>query len=264
MGAGQFNYHDIMLTGANAMKQDGIQDFSKWEAVVKRESFTKHKTEVELMTNLLNTYINGFNLIGSFTYTETNKLEYAWLSMLARSFRSMRCAIWLIAHGYYDSATSLLRGVFENWLLCLDCEIHQPTLDALISSEGEAKNYRFNYKEIAVRTGKLRVYEDQYRFMSKFTHTSSLSLRTLIEHESQSMGAAPFYNETLFLMCCELMIKNALGMTVFMDAFLLQHNKDNVGTWRKLAGIPVEEADDWLNVLRRKWEAGELEAGGRR
>jgi len=226
-----------------------------FESQVKKVTRSKHQKELNLMADILNTYIDGFNLIDSFTFTEDNEVESAWLFLVTRNFHSMRCAIQLMLMGYYGQALSLLRTVTEDWFICHDCKSNPKTTQAVLYNKYKIPNRKLGltYYQMAKRAGKLRVYEQDYRHQSKFTHSSALSLGILRDPKTNEMRAAPSYDNILFLDCCELFFRNALGMTEFMELFLSKLSEDKVTSWRKASVQKIQETAKWLTELREKY-----------
>ena len=234
------------------MSEGETQGFTEAERAVKRTSGREHPNEFNLMVNLCNVYITGFNLIGSFTLNEDTEVEHAWLMLLLRSHHSMRCALLLMSAGYYGQTIALLRGITEDWLKCKDCSGYRPTLDALLYDEdgfGDSK-LKLRAIDMARRVGVEQVYYDDYRSECRFVHASRLSLRINKDPDTGEARGAPVYDEMLFMACCELFIRNALRMAEFMEKFLLRVVKDGVSTWQEFASEHCKEAADWLDSIR--------------
>lgn len=230
------------------------------EAKVKQTTARKRQKEISLMAKLLNIYIEGFNLVTSFKKTEDNDVQYAWLLLLARSFHSMRSVILLMLSGYYGSALTLLRTVTEDWLVGKDCEHYQPTLDTLLHEKhrfGDVK-LKLRYKDMAERVKvednvKDIVYQDDYRFQSKFTHAGRLSLAVMQDQKTDELRVIPSYDGLLFYSCCELLMRNSLRMNELMYKFLKSCSDETAETWSNMVEPAVKEIGDWLRALRQKY-----------
>ena len=82
------------------------------ETEVAKTTMAKHHNEIDLMDKILNIYINGFNLIGSWVRTKENDLEYARLLLVTRSLHSRAhhahhtqgCRKVLRSFGYHEEA----------------------------------------------------------------------------------------------------------------------------------------------------------------
>jgi len=107
---------------------------------------------------------------------------------------------------------SLLRTVTEDWFICKDCQNNQKTLQALLYEKYRLgdKKHGLTYYNMADKVGALKVYRQDYKFQSRFTHSTNLSLGILRDPEANIMRTAPAYDDVLFLSCCEMMIRNAL------------------------------------------------------
>ena len=230
------------------------------EAKVKQTTVKKCQKEISLIADLLNIYNKGFNLNPTFERTNDNDVQWVWLQLLARSHHSMRSAIILMLSGYYDSALTLLRTVTEDWLVGKDCEHYQPTLDTLLHEKhrfGDRK-LKLRYIDMAERIRvkddvKDIVYEDDYRFQSKFTHTGRLSLAVTRDQKSNELRVTPAYDSLLFYTCCELLMRNGLRMNELMYKFLKSRSDDNAETWSKMVEKAVKDIGDWLQELRDKF-----------
>ena len=94
-------------------------------SIIKQEranvSTTKrnHAKEINIFAGMLNTYTNGFNLVGSFEIEEDNEAETIWLLLSTRCLHSIRCAIDLSLKGYYSQAMSIIRTIIEDWFICV-------------------------------------------------------------------------------------------------------------------------------------------------
>jgi len=230
------------------------------EAKVRQTTVRKRQKEISLIAELLNIYTKGFNLVTSFQRTKDNDVPCAWLYLIARSFHSMRSAILLMLSGYYGSALTLLRTVTEDWLVGKDCEHYQPTLDTLLYEKyrfGD-RRLKLRYKDMAERV-KLKddvkdiVYQDDYRFQSKFTHAGRLSLAVMRDQKTDELRVTPSYDGLLFYSCCELLMRNGLRMSELMYKFLKSCSDEAAETWSKMVEPAVKEIGDWLRALRQKY-----------
>jgi len=200
---------------------------------------------------LMQSYIDGFNLMDSFTLTESNEIQYAWLLLLTQSFRSMRCALLTMYIGYYGEAMSLLRIAVEDWLAAEDCQKTPRTIEALLHN----KQLQLNWGNIAqsVNARKI-VYEGDYKHLSRFTHVSKLSLAVLRDPDINDLRIRPAYDEVLFLSCCEMLIRNAIRMAPFMLSFLSKQADPNLaGSWSKAVELRIQQAGDWLREQQKKY-----------
>jgi len=237
------------------MSEDRTQKLVEAEKKVSANTWKEHSDELNIMVDLFNTYITGFNIIGSFTLSEDTEVEHAWLRLLIRSYQSMRCALLLVSKGYYGQAIGLLRSITDDWLKCKDCRNYRPTLDALLYDKHRFGDQKLKLRDIdiAIRVREEKVYEQDYRFQSRFTHPSRLSLAITTDPDTNEARTFPVYYEILFLACCELFLRNALRMTEFMEAFLSSIVTTEVDTWRATARKPCAEAADWLKIIHEKY-----------
>lgn len=232
------------------MTPDKLPSLNEIEHRVRMTTSSNHECELILMQRLVDIYLGWFNLFSSFTLTEDNEVQYAWLLLITQGFHSMRCALWHMQIGYYGQAMSLLRIATEDWFICEDCQRNERTLKAILHDE----TLKLNYSEMAERAGaKDIVYKRDYHYLSRFTHPSRLGLGIIRDPKTNDLRLAPVYDELLFLSCCEMLIRNAIRMTKFMDAFLLILYGTKVNSWRKVALPVIEDAASWLNMQRQKY-----------
>lgn len=232
------------------MTPEKLPNLVELEAQVKSTTSSKHQREVALVTKLMQSYIDGFNLIDSFTPADDNEVQYAWMLLLTQSFRSMRCALLTMQIGYYGEAMSLLRTTVEDWLAAEDCQRTPRTLEALLHNE----KLELNWGNIADNIeAKEIVYKGDYHDLSRFTHVCKSSLAILKDPETYELSSAPAYNEILFLNCCEMLTRNAIRMSEYMLEFLSKQPNSKKNEWLKVAAAPIKEAGDWLRELETKY-----------
>lgn len=232
------------------MSPEKFPSLEELEIRVKSITSSKHKKEIVIMTNLMQCYIDGFNLMGSFTLTSDNEIQYAWMLLLAQSFRSMRCALLTMQIGYYGEALSLIRTGIEDLLAAEDCQKTPRTLSALLHDQ----NLKLNWGNIAENIGvKDKLYERDYKHLSRFTHVCKLSLAIIRDPETHELRSAPAYDEILFLDCCEMFNRNAVMMAEYMLNFLSKQSDTKKNEWLIKANSPIKEAGDWLKNLRTKY-----------
>ena len=236
------------------MKEE-LPTHNQFESNVLAETTRKHSEEIEIMRGLINTYIDGFNLINSFTHEEgKNDVEYVSIHLVMHSLHSMWCAIRLMLRGYYAQTMALLRMAIEDWFICGDCKLNQKALDAVLYGKYRIPSMKecLTFKQMAIRMNALLVYEQDYAHASKFSHPSSLGMAILRDEETNLMRIAPTYEDIIFLDCCEMWIRNAIRMTANMEDILSYISDTKVRFWRDSVGSRVKAADDWLKILQEK------------
>jgi hypothetical protein len=228
-----------------------------FETQVRKTTSKSHKKEIELLTSILNMYINGFNSIDSFTYNQDNEKETAWLLLVARSFHSMRSALQLMLMGYYGQAISLLRTITENFFICHDCIKNPKAIEAILHKKYRIPSRKngLTFYEMAERTGNLRIYRSDYAHQSELTHPSALSLGIIRDPKTNEINVAPRYDKILFLDCCEMMVRDALMMNEFMARLLSKLSSQTEATsWAENAKQTIDEASDWLKGMREEFD----------
>lgn len=235
------------------MTLDEKSSLEDLENTVRAYTISQHKRELDLIMGVLDTFINGFNLIAPFTQSKDNEAEMAHLLLAVRSFHSMRCAMLLMQIGYYGQAISLLRTVTENWFVCHDLVNNTKTIEAVLGNKYKIPDSEsgLSFRQMAKRTGKLQIWEQEYGHESKVTHPTALSLGILRDTKTGAIRAAPSYDSVLFLDCCELMFRNALGMFDFLVRILEKLSKGKINSWNVQ---PIKDAIKWLTTLKEKYD----------
>lgn len=232
-------------------------DLVKSEKEAQDLTVKSHFEVFELVAIMLNIYINGFNLIGKLS-DKNSDTDWAWLFLITRSFYSLRCSVELMKKAYYAQAMSLIRIVTEAYFLCGNCKYDQTIIEAILHNKPNRPDGRtiFNYKALAKNMDSLVMYEKDYTFECKFSHTSSLSLgimTTRLDTSSRELKPIPVYDEILFIACCELAFKNGLLMTSFLEKLLGDLSQEKVNTWRLQVRAGIQQISEWLDGLKQKY-----------
>lgn len=230
-------------------KSNELPNIIKLESLAQEDTKRKNWREIELLAEILNVFISGFNHMGSFELKEDNETEYIWLLIVTRCFHSLRCSINLMLKGYYSQAMSLLRIGTEDWFICGTCEDNEEVRNYLLREEGS----RLIYSNLAKQMDAMDVYEGDYSYQCKFTHSSRLSLRVLYNINTKSMSIAPIYDESLFLLCAESLVRVALKMAEYMGRILIYLDTNKAKSWDKENSQRLKEAVNWLEELRQKY-----------
>jgi len=208
----------------------------------------RHWREIEICTGILNTFSSGFSSLPSFERRKENESEYVWLLLLIRSLHSIRCAIDLMLKGYYSQAMPLLRTVTEAYFICGTVQDNQEVRDCLMRGKG-----RINYENLATKMKGMTNYNADYRYQSKFTHSSNLSLGVLHDLDTGEVRVAPRYDETLFLLCVQSLMRVSLLILPYMGQLILYFDKDKTKSWDEQISHHIKAATSWLGELRAKY-----------
>jgi len=230
-------------------KQNELPNIITQESSNKETTKQKHWREIEIFTGILNVFTSGFNHIGSFEIKDNNEAEYIWLLLVTRCLHSVRCSIDLMLKGYYSQAMSLLRTGTESWFICKTAQDNQAVRDCLIRDEAQMPKY----SKLAWQAGAMKLYRGDYAYQSKFTHSSKLSLRVLQDPNTNEMRIAPVYDEMLFLLCAESLMRVSLIMLEYMWLFLSYIDKDKAKSWDNQNSQSIKDASNWLMELRNKY-----------
>jgi len=232
-------------------------DITKAEHKAQDITIKNHFEVFELVTTMLNLYINGFSIVGRLD-DKNSDTDWVWLFLIVRSFYSIRCSIELMEKAYYAQAVSLIRMVTEAYFLCGNCENDKTIIDAVLHNMPNRPDgsTRFNYKELAINMDALVMYEKDYTFECQFSHTSNLSLgimTTKINSSNRELRPVPVYDEILFIACCELALKNGFLMASFVEKLLDDLSKEKVNAWRIKTKTGVQQIQEWLDGLKERY-----------
>jgi len=226
------------------------------EAKANKLTSEQHNVELKLAEDLLTCYLRGFKFLGSFTRTEDNDLQYAWLLLTTRSFNSLRSAYVLLQQGYYDQAIMLIRPVEEDYLIATDAEKNLETLQALLYGEGQLGKGKLTYTEMAKRVSK-EFYENTWKYnygsLSTIAHARKRALRILVDPDTQTLRVGSHYDRTLFIGVCHAALRSAILMLDFLAKVL----GDNAEPWQKETYPRMKAAGDWNDRLEAKVKQGE-------
>ena len=230
-------------------KENEPVNIAQMESLTRETIKEKHWREIEIFTGILNTFLSGFSSMGSFKLKEENESEYVWLLILIRSLNSIRCAMDLMLKGYYSQAMSLLRTVTEAWFICGTVQDNQSVRDCLIRDEARMPHYI----DLATQMEAMNIYDGDYRYQSKFTHSSRLSLRVLYNLDKNEAIVTPVYDEVLFLLCAESLMRVSLLILEYMGHLIFYIDKDKAKSWDEQNSQHIKAASSWLGELRAKY-----------
>jgi len=235
-------------------------DLTTDEKQAVKGTITKDAREMELLATMLNLYINGFSSTGSLNH-QNSDTNWVSLFLITRSFHSFRCSIALMQKGYYAQAMALLRMVTEAYFICGNTKNDHTIADAILRNKPNRPDGRtiFNYKKLAHNMGSSVMYDKDYAFECKFYHFSILSagiLTTEIDSHNRELSPVPAYQDILFLMCCEIALKNGRLLTRFLNDLLTDLSEEKTNNWRITSLKSINEIDEWLDNLKQKCGSG--------
>jgi hypothetical protein len=230
-------------------KENEPVNIAQMESLTRETIKEKHWREIEIFTGILNTFLSGFSSMGSFELKDDNESEYVWLLILIRSLNSIRCSIDLMLKGYYSQAMSLLRTVTEDWFICGTVQDNKKVRDCLIREKGKMPRY----VELATQMKAINIYEGDYGYQSKFIHSSRLSLRVLYNRVKREAVIAPIYDEVLFLLCAESLMRVSLLILEYMGRFLFYIDEGKAKYWHEQNSQRIKDVSSWLAELRSKY-----------
>jgi hypothetical protein len=232
-----------------AKGKNGKPNLIKTEYLVKEETKKKHWRELELFTDVINIFGSGFDRMGSFDSRKDNEAEYIWLLTVTRCLHSIRCSIELILKGYYSQAMSLLRTGTEDWFICGTCQSNDKVRDCLLRDKGRMPLY----SKLAEEMEATNIYKEDYKYQSKFIHSSRLSLTVLYDINTKSIRTVPVYDKNLFLLCAESLFRVSLKMAQYMRHILVYLDEDKAKSWDKENSQRIKDVANWLNELRKQY-----------
>lgn len=224
-------------------------DIFKLDTPAETETKEKHKKDILLIVDYLNTYVAGFSTLGAIPKNKDEE-QKVWLLMLVRSFHAIICASRLAISGYYAQSVALICQVTENWLVCENSG-DELVRNYVLRGEGE----RPNYYDLAYRTGNLKIYDSDYRFECKLAHPSVLSLSILTDLKDNSLRVFPTYDEHLFLACVEGLFRKGLLIGEYMYKYISYRKGEKVAKeWDRSSTSDVKRVSSWLEELRERYK----------
>lgn len=149
---------------------------------------------------------------------------------------------------------SLLRTVTEDWFICGTVQDNEKVRDCLLRDKVKMPRY----SELATQMEAMNIYNGDYHYQSKFTHSSRLSLRVLYDMNKKEAIIAPIYDEVLFLLCTESLMRVSLLILEYMGRFLFYIDEGKAKYWDKQNSQYIKDISNWLSDLRSKY-GGEIE-----
>ncbi len=208
-------------------KNKELPNIINLKSLAQEDTNRKNWREIELFAEILSVFISGFNHMGSFELKEDNETEYIWLLIVTRCFHSIRCSINLMLKGYYSQAMSLLRIGTEDWFICGTCQSNEKVRRYLLQEKGRIPSY----SSLATQMGAKDVYNIN----------------------TKNMSIAPIYNENLFLLCAESLVRVFLRMAEYMGRILIYLDTNKAKSWDKENSQRLKDAVNWLKELREKY-----------
>ena len=225
-------------------------DISQAELKVQVETIEKHSKEFELIERLRDILINGFNMIG--LYKPRSTADEAKLLIVTRSFHSFRCSVELMKKAYYSQAVSILRMMTEDYFLCGNLEKDATIVESLL---GRVEK-KFNFFELATNMKANKVYET-YKLQCDFSHCKAESIGTLIEKiDNNTLQAKiiPSYDETFFMMCCEMLLLGGLRIVYTLDELIDKNNQENIENRKNEFRIFMNDFKKWIDNLKINYD----------
>ena len=225
---------------------DNVPNVVRLENEVKAITKKEKWDEIEIITGLLNTFTNGFNRMGTFTIEADNENESIWLLLSVRCYHSTMCAYRLMYSGYYSQATTIIRSITEDVLICMACPTNKKIRDYILSRRGKLPSF----SSMAKNANAPEVYK-MYRHQCKFAHSSKLTLGIL--SNKGVLKVAPSYDELLFNYCMEAFIRTSVMMTEYLARVLYYLNKDEARAFDKENGYNLRRATGWLKDIEKRY-----------
>ena len=190
------------------------------EDETKSLTLEKHDDVADVITTILNVYIDGFRRLGNFDIDKDNRKELAWLLLTSRAFNSLRNAYELALKGYYSQSLTLTRSALEDWLASQDCGVNSATIEALLSGEGDVPRSREMVARLPDALNKdwrgVEGEEGLYGVLSTLSHPRQRALNFAYDPVSSTLRFGPLYDEDLFIFTAYYMIIVARRMAEFV------------------------------------------------
>ncbi len=218
------------------------------ELQVKNTTITNKKAELNLIKNLLNSYLAGFRVLPEFKTGEVPRLELAWLLLVVRGFNSLRCAYDLLQKGYYSQAVILIRAVEEDYLTCRHCEIRTETVETLLAGKARFSKFAQMANDISPKFRKN--WDMNYGQLSEIAHPRQLAMGLTANWKENRVNLGANYVERHFVATCHALLRSAVGMTEFLIKLLGEKTLQ----WQK-EGLPAfQEACMYVEKVSKETE----------
>ena len=130
----------------------------------------RHGYEFSVVEEGLDYILQGVSAFGEYKQDADYPLEHARLSLVTRSFNSLRTALLMLEGGYYQQAMTLVRMAMEDQLVARDIENHPSTLAALLDDDGKLGKGELTFakmaRRVSDRTGE--VWDYDYGALSQY------------------------------------------------------------------------------------------------
>ena len=203
-----------------------IPNLDQVEADVQRLTLDHHRSELAVVESMLNAYLACFREIDSLTRTADNESEQVWLLLTNRSFNDLKWGFHLLTVGYKLQALTLIRSVYESWLVCMDC-VTQPTT-ATLFLHGQDRMPSFARMARRLDQPLAEWWQDNYPegtegpygFLSTFAHPRNRVANSMILSGSDTVRLGPHYEEWFFLVTCYYLTFASIRMAEFLARLL--------------------------------------------
>ncbi len=219
------------------------QSIAEFELMVKNTTITNKKVELDIIENVLNRYLAGFRVLGEFKDGEIQRLEIAWLILVVRCFKSLRCAYDLLQKGYYSQALILIRTAEEDYLTCRHCEINQETVEALLTGKPRVSRFRKMAQDISDEF--CENWDINYGQLSEIAHPRKLAIGMTANWKEDRINLGVDYVENHFVAACQALLRSAVGMTEILTKLL----GTNALQWQKESQPAFQEACKYVKKI---------------
>jgi hypothetical protein len=226
------------------------------EEHVRQETCNREEEILTVIEQLLNLHLAGFRQLDGFKRIDDNKREQVWLFLTSRAFNSLRWAYHLLQYGYYPQALILTRSALEDWLACMDCEVNEKTIEALLSQGQRVPGpgdmavrlpepLRRQWKDIEGEEG-------LYGFLSTFSHPRHRAVIVMLNPKTKTLRIGPEYDEILFVVSAYHILNCAARITKFLGRLVTNPTESDWGS----KNVKVcQEVEKCLNDLAERAKA---------
>ena len=221
----------------------------------------KHARELEILHDALEHTIVGVNDFASLKQKADSPLQAARVFLTIRTFKSLRTALQVLEHGYYQQAMTLVRMALEDQLVAEDIEHHPPTLAALLDDKGRLGKGDLTLGKMAERLSpKAKVaWDARYGMLSEHgAHPRLKSMQGLVATDLPRDQRGPRLGGHYDAMWVNVVVYYAAQTLVEAMATLTKLT-DEVGIdWADRAMPTFQEVDSLWKRLDG-WADGQLE-----
>lgn len=227
-----------------------LPNLDEVEAQVRGRTIAQHRQDVASLERTLNVFLDGFRQMNGLTLSEEQVAERVWSYLVFRAFNSIRWGYHLILVGYYPQSLILVRSVYEDWLVCMDCRVRPETAAAILSKDGHMPSFkemsdrlpeqlRLEWQEVPEQGG-------SYGMLSTIAHPRHRAVAWMRDPETGQRRMGAMYDENLFLFSAHYLCNALSRVLEFLTRLVVIENPDWIA---KIASPAMKDLEGCVNRL---------------